>query len=216
MSTINEGLKKAQKERDVRHIKYRGVLAARGKERKPLGGRAALRASLFVIGILLAFVFFSWLDFESPNPPPETKQPKGAKSLQRENISDIKAFYGRASDFYKGGRLEDARRLYQETLRLDPGYGDALNNLGVIYIHEKNYLAAKSSFEKAIRLKPGYVEPYYNLACLHAIKGEVRQSLAYLKKAVSLDPSVRDWARKDTDLENLVGMPEFEEIIGKK
>lgn len=216
MSTINEGLKKAQKERDARNIKYRGVLAARGKGRKPWGGRAALRAALFVIGISLAFIAYSWLDFKTPNQPPGPERPKVSKGLQTENISDVKAFYGRASNFYKGGRLEDARRLYRETLRLDPGYGDALNNLGVIYIHDKNYLAAKRSFEKAIRLKPGYVEPYYNLACLYAIKGEVRQSLAYLKKAVSLDPSVRGWARKDTDLENLSGMPEFEEIIGKK
>ncbi|MEE9612904.1 MAG: tetratricopeptide repeat protein [Desulfatiglandales bacterium] len=216
MSTINEGLKKAQKERDARHVKDKGVLAARGKERKPSGGRTALRSSLFLVGILLAFVSFSWLDFKTPNQPPGPERLKVAKGLQTENISDVRAFYGRASNFHKGGRLEDARRLYQETLRLDPGYGDALNNLGVIYIHEKNYLAAKKSFEKAIRLKPGYVEPYYNLACLHAIKGEVRQSLAYLRKAVSLDQSVRGWARKDTDLENLSGMPEFEEIIGEK
>ena len=93
---------------------------------------------------------------------------------------------------------------------------DALNNLGVIYIRDKDYLAAQRSFEKAIRLKPGHVDPHYNLACLHAIKGEVKQSLAHLKKAVSLDHSARDWARRDTDLTNLRGVSEFEEIIGTK
>jgi len=216
MSTINEGLKKAQKERDAGNIKYRGVLSAQGKEKRVFGLKAVLGGVLFLILISLAFMSYSWWHSKGPNPPPKPEQPKRAKSLKKDKISTAKAVYGRARDFHKRGRLEDARRLYQETLRLDPGFGDALNNLGVIYIHEKKYPAARRSFEKAIRLKPAYVEPYYNLACLHAIQGEVRQSLVYLKKAVSMDPSVRDWARRDTDLENLSGMPGFEEILGKK
>jgi Tfp pilus assembly protein PilF len=97
---------------------------------------------------------------------------------------------------------------------LDPRYVDALNNLGVIYIRDKEYMAAQRNFEKAARLKPDYVDAHYNLACLHAIKGEATQSLAHLKRAVSLDNSARDWAQKDTDLENLRGLPEFEAIIG--
>ena len=216
MSTINEGLKKAQKERDTRHLKYKGVLSAQGKERRVFGLKAVLGSALFLILISLALMSYSWWHSKGPNPPPKPERPKIAKSLKKDNISTAKAAYGKARDFHKRGRFEDARRLYQETLRLDPGYGDALNNLGVIYIHKKKYPAARRSFEKAIRLKPAYVEPYYNLACLHAIRGEVRQSLVYLKKAVSMDPSVRDWARRDTDLENLLGMPEFEEIVGKK
>jgi hypothetical protein len=60
------------------------------------------------------------------------------------------------------------------------------------------------------------VDPYYNLACLFAIKGEAKESLAHLTKAVSLEKEVREWAQRDTDLENLRGMPEFEEIVGGK
>ena len=91
-----------------------------------------------------------------------------------------------------------------------------MNNLGVLYIRDKDYTAAQRSFEKAIQLQPGYVDSYYNLACLYAIKGEARQGLDHLKKAASLDRTAKDWARKDTDLENLRGLPEFEEIIGAK
>jgi adenylate cyclase len=90
-----------------------------------------------------------------------------------------------------------------------------LNNLGVIHIYDKNYSAAQALFEKAIRLKSDYVDSYYNLACLHALNGEVSQSLVHLKEAVSLNQSVKDWARRDTDLQNLRLVPEFEEIIRK-
>ena len=78
---------------------------------------------------------------------------------------------------------------------------------------ERNYGEALIALQKALRITPGDVDPYYNLACLHAIKGEIRQGLAHLSRAVSIDRSVRDWAKRDTDLENLRGVPEFENII---
>ena len=91
-----------------------------------------------------------------------------------------------------------------------------LNNLGVIYIQEGKYSEARNSLENAIRLKPEYIDPYYNSACLYALKGEVRKSLNNLKQAISLDKSVREWARKDRDLQNLRGVPEFEEMVGSR
>ncbi len=149
----------------------------------------------------------------SPKRSPQ-KADVNARGSQQKAASSAKAFYEKATRFHKRGRLRDAKRFYQEALRLDPGYVDALNNLGVIYIRDKEYTAAQRSFERAVRLKPGYVDAHYNLACLYAIQGEVTQSLAHLKRAVSLDRSARDWARKDTDLENLRGLSEFEAIIG--
>jgi len=137
-------------------------------------------------------------------------------TIQHENVRDAKAFYDRARHLFKSSRSQEAKKVYQEALGIDPGHVDTLNNLGVLFLNDKDYLAAQISFEKAIRLKPGYVDPYYNLACLHAIKGETRQGIEYLEKAISLDNSVRDWAQKDTDLENLRVLPEFMEIMTRK
>jgi tetratricopeptide (TPR) repeat protein len=137
----------------------------------------------------------------------------GPRKLQETNPGKTQETYDRARQFHKEGRLEEARRLYEESLRLDPGYVDALNNLGVILISKRDYVAAQRSLEKAVRLKPRYAEPFYNLACLNAIRGDIKLALAQLKKAVSLDPTVRDWARKDTDLESLRHLPEFRELM---
>ena len=141
------------------------------------------------------------------------KNPKPEVSHRSEISVSAKDLYDRASHFYKIGRLKDARRLYQKTLMVDPSHVHALNNLGVIYVQEGNYSEAKKSLEDAIQQKPEYVDPYYNLACLYALQGEAMESLAQLKKAVSLDKSVREWARRDTDLQSLRGVPGFEEII---
>ena len=214
MSYIHEALKKAQEKRDDHYQRY-GVLSAQGKKTMSLSGKRVLWVFLVLFVIFLAFVSYSWLDFEAKQIPAASKnkykRPIATPPLQ--GTIDAREFYERAKRYQKNGFLHDARRLYQETLRIDPGYVEALNNLGVIFIYEKDYKEAQSNFEKAIRLNPAYVDSYYNLACLSAIKGEVRKGLAYLKKAISLDQAVKDWAMTDTDLKNLHKTPEFEKMI---
>jgi tetratricopeptide (TPR) repeat protein len=121
--------------------------------------------------------------------------------------------YSRALALQKEGRVQDAKRFYERALERSPQLVSALNNLGAIYISEKNYDMARRVFEKAIRIEPGYVDPYYNLACLHALQKDVGRSLAYLKKATSVNEAVRQWARTDDDLRNLRGHAEYERII---
>ncbi|MBW2609590.1 MAG: tetratricopeptide repeat protein [Deltaproteobacteria bacterium] len=218
MSYINEALKKAQKDRDTRYMKYSGVLSAKGKDRRAFSGKTAWWSLLLIMLILLVFTSYSWLDFKGGR---RTRQAESAHTVPppatlHETAIDVETLYDRARLLHKNSQIQEAKKVYQQALRLDPGHVDVLNNLGVLYIYDKEYQAAQRSFEKAIRLKPGHVDPYYNLACLHAIRGETRQGIEYLKKAVSLDHSVRDWAQRDTDLENLRVLPEFKEIIGSE
>jgi tetratricopeptide (TPR) repeat protein len=135
---------------------------------------------------------------------------------QSDKTRNAQTLYERAERLRKQGRLKDAKQFYEEALKLDSRHVDALNNLGVVYLHEEDYSAAQRKFEAITRIEPNDADPYYNLACLHAIKGEKRQGLAYLKKAISLNPLVRTWARTDRDLDNLRSTPEFEQIIRTK
>jgi tetratricopeptide (TPR) repeat protein len=231
MSFIHEALKKAQKEKDTLYRKYDGIVSTPGHKPRLFSGKALWWTSFLLIS--LAVTVYLWLPSKGTQPPireparPEaTSQPESLfplasplrervrvkKNGARENLLGT-SLYEKARLFQKSGRFQEAKRLYEKTLSVDPDYVDALNNLGVIHIHDKNYSVARGFFAKAIRLKPGYVDSYYNLACLHASKGELTQSLSHLKKAVSLDQSVKDWARTDSDLQNLHGVPGFEEII---
>ena len=214
MSYIHEALQKAQKEKDARFPKYKKILL--GSKGKPgiFFTRTLLLVSLFVI--LLAFTLYSWFDSKDKKTISAPKNQKAVVSYKAEAFANVADFYERARYFQKIGRLKEAQRLYKQALMLDPVNVSVLNNLGVIYIQERNYLKARDSLESAIRLKPEYVDPYYNLACLYAFKGNVMKSLENLKKAISLDKLVREWARKDIDLQNLRGLPEFEEITGKR
>ena len=287
MSNIHEALKKAQKDRDIRNLKYSGILAASRRQRRRLGRKAIWWLFPLIVVILLAFFYDSWLNFRGlqiPKPagneplrfqpvpdgngpdlsqeispgkprtfrtggsrtvasgrpsgvepgerpisnsgPPQAIKPGPTQGFDQGRPQAIKPgeakstvsnrpeeTYERARRFHTEGRLEEAKRLYEETLQLDPGHVDTLNNLGVIYMRKRDYLAAERNLQKAVRLKPRYAEPFYNLACLKAITGDIKRALAYLQKAFSLDPTVRDWAQKDADLETLRQLPEFKELI---
>jgi Tfp pilus assembly protein PilF len=88
--------------------------------------------------------------------------------------------------------------------------------MGVIYIQDRDYQAAEVNFKKAIRLNPSYVDPYYNMACLYSLTGELNQAAFYLKKAIAINPEVREWAFKDSDMKALRASTEFQENISDK
>jgi tetratricopeptide (TPR) repeat protein len=240
MSYINEALKKAQKEKEGRHHRYPGIVSAPGYKARLFSGKALWLTACFLAS--LAFAAYLWLPSGDTQPPgSEPARPKATPQLassepgqpkatprspsseparpkatpQQKSAGNVKALYERARVFHKRGRLQEAMRFYERALSLNPDYVDALNNLGVIHIQNRRYSAARESFAKAIRLRPDYVDSHYNLACLHALEGAVSQSLIHLKRAVSLDQSVKDWARGDADLRNLHGVQGFEEIIGR-
>jgi tetratricopeptide (TPR) repeat protein len=215
MSYINEALKKAQKQRETKYQEYSGVTSRTEKKGRLFPGSLALWIFIIFVFISVAFAIYYWFDFKGPSitTTPGHKLKKAVTRMPPVPITDPEKIYNKARLFHKSGRLRDAKRMYQEALRLHPGYVDALNNLGVIFIHDRDFIAARSSFQKAIRLEPANVDPYYNLACVCAVMGETKMSLAYLKKAVSLNKSAIDWARKDADLQKLRGLSEFKDII---
>jgi len=211
MSYIHEALQKAQKEKDDRFPKYKRILL--GSKGKPGIFFSRILWLIFLFVILLAFTVNSWFDFKNKKTIPAPENQKTVISYKAEASVNGADFYERAKYFQKIGRLKEAQGFYKKALALEPGNVFVLNNLGVIYIQKRNYSEAINSLESAIQLKPEYADPYYNLACLYALKGKVMKSLENLKKAISLNKSAREWARKDRDLQNMRGVPEFEEVI---
>lgn len=131
-----------------------------------------------------------------------------------ENISeDAAALYLQGLALQRDGDFEEAKQWYQAALKVAPNMASAWNNMGTIYMKEKNYGSAIIALQKALRMTPKNADPYYNLACLYALQRNVSQSLSYLRKAVSVDEEVRNWAVTDEDLKNVRSHSEFQEII---
>lgn len=215
MSAIQEALNRAHIEGDNRYIKYSGILSPQRKKERPFQAKAPVWISMILIITFIGLGSYSSMGFgtshtRAQSENPDKKPPQPIEQASKDGATEL---FDKGKAFHKSGLLEDAKRVYVETLRIDPEYVKALNNLGVIFIHTRDFRAARINFEKAIRLKPGYVDPYYNLACLFALKGEVSQSISHLKRGVAIDQSVKDWARHDTDLRNLWGVPGFQALI---
>lgn len=227
MSYIHEALKKAQVERDLGKGPDSGIPGPRRKKSFFTVKRTLfLTASLLMV--LLAFAGYSWWDQTTDDrgptsvirppssesgPSPVVRHPSSAKRKTEENRENLAESYQKARAFHREGRLPDAGIWYEKVISMDPGHVEALNNRGVLHLHNKNYSAARKCFEKAIRLKPDYVDPYYNLACVSAARGRMKQSLRYLGKAISMNPGVKGWAQKDPDLDPLRASPRFKEIV---
>lgn len=56
----------------------------------------------------------------------------------------------------------------------------------------------------------------YNIACLYSVKGDKNESLRWLKTA--LDKGYNNWdlIRIDKDLNNIRGLPDYRELVGRK
>lgn len=125
--------------------------------------------------------------------------------------------YKEALAAQRRGDHKRAEDLYQQTLMLDPGHVQAMNNLGVLFMDQKKKREAVALFDKAIALKKDYVDPYYNLACVYARIDEVEESMKYLKMALAINKEVKNWALKDADMKNVVATDEFKKIMeGRK
>ena len=242
MSYINEALRKAQRERDNRYERFRGIIA------DCPGGAGHFRKRRVVLFVAVALILLVstvlLLAVRAPHQPPLAKKapqpsvagtaappaavtssaPKAAvpagdswAAVQppggTQTVREADARYGEALLAQRKGDLKRAEALYQKVLTLDSGHVRALNNLGVVYMAQKKREKAIAVLGRAVVLKRDYVDPYYNLACLYAQANELNESLWYLKVAATIDGNVINWVKKDADLKNVVASPEFKKIM---
>jgi tetratricopeptide (TPR) repeat protein len=53
----------------------------------------------------------------------------------------------------------------------------------------------------------------YNLGCFYALRGRADEAIPYLRSAVELNPSLKDWAKTDTDLDPIRSEPEVVSLL---
>ena len=242
MSYINEALRKVQKEKESRYVAYEHIVSAdRKKHEQPKRWLSLMGISIvffFAAGII-ALLYWSE-DKKMPviqrisAPPvvasavvaghkPEgntkvelTPQKTTASVSTKQETAKSEALFAQALDRQRKGKLEEAKLLYRKVVKIDQYNVKAFNNLGVIYMSEKNYKRAIMRFNDALNIKHDYTDAHYNLACLYAQKNDAPQSLFYLKNAIEFNPEVRKWAKNDGDLKALANLPEFKKLLEKQ
>jgi len=86
--------------------------------------------------------------------------------------------------------FEEAKADYKRALGLRRNYPDALNNLGTIFLEQKDFHAAEKLFKKAIRSDPNNACFSKNLGTTYFAEGKIEQGAEAYRSAFSLDPDI--------------------------
>jgi tetratricopeptide (TPR) repeat protein len=138
--------------------------------------------------------------------------PAQAVSLPPEKRADIlmaRKMYREAAETYKEGPLDSAviqnkigiayhqmlqpeiaRRYYEQAIKLDSTYPEAINNLGTIYYSKKSYRRAIKLYRRALKLAPESASIYSNLGTGYFARKNYKQAAEAYQKALTLDPDV--------------------------
>ncbi len=82
----------------------------------------------------------------------------------------------------------EARRDFEQAVRLNPRSSDAWNNLGTVFHTAGDLKHAERSYKKAIRLNPANATAELNLGTLYYGKAKYRKGDAAYRKALAVDP----------------------------
>lgn len=87
------------------------------------------------------------------------------------------------------GDLENAAKLYQATLNIDPNFAIAYYNLGMIWKAKGRFQEAIAAYQQAIRINPNYASAYQNLGVVWLKLGKMSESIPVFQKAIALHQS---------------------------
>lgn len=88
----------------------------------------------------------------------------------------------------KEGDVGSAIEILSKEIRKNPKNGDALYNLGTIYLKNKNPEKALEMFYRALRVVPGLKELNLKIAQILGGRGNHREAIRYLKKEIEFFP----------------------------
>lgn len=98
---------------------------------------------------------------------------------------------------FKGGRLEEAKKLFIGLSLLDHTIAYFHTAMGAIYQKEQKYFDALAEYTVAIELDPQDITAYVNRGETYYLMGLDEQPLLDLEAAIRLDPGGKDpWANR--------------------
>ena len=86
--------------------------------------------------------------------------------------------------------LDQAKKHYEKSLKLNPAYSEAINNLGTVYYAKKNYRRAIAEYKKALQLAPNSASIHSNLGTGYFARKRYKEAADEYQIALSLDSDV--------------------------
>ncbi len=92
--------------------------------------------------------------------------------------------------FNELSQLEKAKKYYEQAIKLDRTYAEAINNLGTVYYAEHSYRRAIIYFKRSLKYSGAGASIYANLGVAYFSRHNYKQAAACYEEAIKLDPDV--------------------------
>jgi tetratricopeptide (TPR) repeat protein len=107
------------------------------------------------------------------------------------------------------GRLAEAKKQYEQSLRINPRNVDAQNNLGTLFWQEGKLGDAIECYQQALQINPAYAEAYNNLGVTLYQSGQREAAIEQYRQAVKSNPDYAEAHRNlGTALQEAGGIDE--------
>ena len=92
--------------------------------------------------------------------------------------------------YHQMQQLDNARKYYEQAIRLKPNYAEAINNLGTVYYARKSFSRAIRYYRKALKYSPNSASIYSNLGTAYFARKKYKEAMETYQTALKLDPNV--------------------------
>lgn len=92
--------------------------------------------------------------------------------------------------FHEMAQLSLAKKYYEQAIKGDPHFAEAINNIGSVYYSERSYGKAISYFKRSLKCSGPMAAVYANLGSAYFGRHDYKKSSVYYEEALKLDPDV--------------------------
>jgi tetratricopeptide (TPR) repeat protein len=86
--------------------------------------------------------------------------------------------------------LGTAKKYYEQSVKLNRNYSEAVNNLGTVYYAQKNYRKSISFYKRALKINPHAASVLSNLGTAYFARKKYDQAFQAYQEALAIDPEV--------------------------
>ena len=92
--------------------------------------------------------------------------------------------------YHQMQQLDNARKSYEQAVRLKPDYAEAINNLGTVYYAKKSFGKSIRYYQRALKYAPKSASIYSNLGTAYFARKKYKEAMETYQIALKLDPNV--------------------------
>lgn len=86
------------------------------------------------------------------------------------------------------GLFNEAGQEFKKAIEFSPESVEAYNDLGCLYLKQKEFAKAEDVLNQALRIRPGFAKAYYNLGVVYAQKNDLQKAVVFWKRALDINP----------------------------